>query len=42
MGKIPEDCPVKEILKQLAAVLALHKEILDHCERCEKGDSPSP
>lgn len=38
MVKIPEDCPVKEILKQLGVVLELHKEILEHCEKCVKGE----
>jgi len=48
VDKIPKECPVKEILKQLGAVLELnatvlelHHEVLVHCDKCVQGDAPS-
>ncbi|MBA7660937.1 hypothetical protein ES703_68943 [subsurface metagenome] len=32
--QLPQDCPVREILKQLSSVLSLLMKIIDHCERC--------
>jgi len=32
--KIPEDCPVRDILKQTELVLRLLAEVLKHCEKC--------
>lgn len=34
MEKIPEECPVRDILAQIQAVLTLLDKILDHCEKC--------
>lgn len=38
--KIPENCPVKDILKQVAQILTLLEKVLEHCERCirKEGD----
>ena len=37
MAELPEGCPVKEILRQLAMILELYKPILEHCDICVKG-----
>lgn len=37
MQKISEDCPIKDILKQVESVLALLDKILEHCKNCLKG-----
>jgi DNA-binding FrmR family transcriptional regulator len=34
---IPQDCPIRDILSQIAAVLALLNKILDHCQDCLQG-----
>ncbi|MBA7597113.1 hypothetical protein ES703_04108 [subsurface metagenome] len=34
---MPEDCPIKEIVKQLSVMLKLYEKILEHCDRCVKG-----
>jgi len=40
MEKIPENCPVRDILKQMELMLKLLAEILKHCEKCmeERAD----
>ena len=48
LDEIQDDCPMKEILKQLATVIELtanvvklQKRILDHCDNCPaKGNAP--
>lgn len=36
--RIPEDCPIRDILKQTAKVLDVLEKVLVHCEAClEKG-----
>ena len=37
MTNLPEDCPVKEILRQLGVHQELYKLILEHCDNCSKG-----
>jgi len=32
--EIPENCPVKDILKEVELVLKLLDKVLDHCEQC--------
>ena len=32
--KIPEDCPIRDILRQVELVLKLLDRILDHCKKC--------
>lgn len=32
--EIPEECPVRDILAQIQAILALLNKILEHCEKC--------
>jgi hypothetical protein len=36
MGRenIPNDCPIRDILSQIAGVLALLDKILEHCRDC--------
>jgi len=34
--KIPEDCPVRDILRQIDKVLEILHTILSHCEECLK------
>jgi len=38
--KIPEDCPVRDILKNITTVLQLLGSVLEHCDTCiqEKPD----
>lgn len=36
MQNLPENCPVRDILAQIKAVLALLDKIMDHCEKCLK------
>ncbi|MBA7692592.1 hypothetical protein ES703_101159 [subsurface metagenome] len=37
MGKIPEDCPIRDILSNIKTVLDLLDKILEHCEKCLQG-----
>lgn len=32
--KIPEDCPIRDILKDIKIVLELLDKVLEHCEKC--------
>ena len=32
--RIPQDCPVRDILAQTAKVLDLLDKVLEHCEKC--------
>lgn len=34
MEKIPEECPVRDILANIKSVLSLLEKVLDHCEKC--------
>ena len=34
MAELPEDCPVKTILKQTEMIISLLDKIIDHCEKC--------
>lgn len=34
MEKIPEECPVRDILAQIKMVLTLLDKVLDHCDKC--------
>ncbi|MBA7714169.1 hypothetical protein ES703_123186 [subsurface metagenome] len=34
MGKIPEGCPIRDILSQSKSILELLNKILEHCEKC--------
>ena len=36
MKKIPEDCPVRDILHSIKLVLNLLEKVMDHCEDCLK------
>jgi len=29
-----EECPIRDLLQQMAALIRLLERILDHCERC--------
>jgi hypothetical protein len=31
---IPEDCPVRDVLKRISEVLGLLNKVLEHCEKC--------
>lgn len=37
MNKIPEECPVRDILGNIKAIIDLLDKILDHCEKCSQG-----
>lgn len=37
MTEIPEDCPIRDILKQIATILELLNKVLDHCEKCVRS-----
>lgn len=38
MVRIPEDCPIRDILEEIGKVLDLLDKILEHCEKClDKG-----
>lgn len=39
---VPKDCPVRDILRQIAGMIALLDKILEHCRECPhfgKGES---
>lgn len=38
MEKIPEDCPIRDILAEIKAVLDLLGKILEHCEQCTRKE----
>ena len=32
--EIPENCPIRDILENIKAILKLLEKVLDHCEKC--------
>lgn len=36
---VPEDCPVRDILSNIKAVLALLDKVLEHCEKCLREEN---
>jgi len=34
--RVPENCPIQDILQDIKLVLELLNKIIEHCEKCEK------
>lgn len=34
MAQIPEECPLRDILKEIEVILRLLEKVLDHCDKC--------
>lgn len=37
MKEFPEQCPIKEMLKQVASILDLLHKAMEHCDKCVAG-----
>lgn len=34
MEKIPEECPIRDILKDIEHILTLLDKVMEHCDKC--------
>jgi len=39
MERVPEDCPIRDILKEIGQVLTLLSKVLEHCENCVRKEN---